>query len=423
MLNSIENDLAMAYKIASMAKEAGGSAYFVGGCVRDELMGMPLKDIDIEVHGITPKTLSDILDTLGEKLVIGVSFGVFGLRGYDIDIAMPRTEKATGRGHRDFEIFVDPFLGVKKAAERRDFTVNAMMKDVLTGEITDCFNGREDLKNGIIRHVNDVSFVEDPLRVFRAAQFASRFGFEVDDGTVKLCSKVKLDALPSERVFSELEKALLLSEKPSVFFEVLRKMDQLGTWFPELGALIKKGKWEEAMRSIDLASALRKDASYPEGFMLSSVCSSVADDDASGAEKLLKRLTSERKLIRYVKNMTALKDKRIGSMAKKRRKLALFRVFDKSAAPSDLILFCRCASRDPEAGKEGYMELMTGYLEKFDELMSRPFVSGKDLIDAGIEPGTTYSDILSFAHDLRLKGTEKSKALKLTVRYAESLKK
>ena len=92
---------------------------------------------------------------------------------------MPRKEEARGQGHKDFDIFVDPFIGTEAAARRRDFTFNALMQDVLTEEIVDHYGGVEDLHAGVLRHVNDQSFAEDPLRVLRAAQFAARFGFRV----------------------------------------------------------------------------------------------------------------------------------------------------------------------------------------------------------------------------------------------------
>ena len=155
----------MARRIAEAVRKAGGRTYYVGGYVRDLLLGRDNKDIDIEVHGISVRALEEILDTLGERLTMGASFGVMGLRHYDLDIAMPRSETATGRGHKDFEVFVDPFLGEEKAALRRDFTMNALMQDVLTGEILDFFGGREDILLGRIRHVNDRTFAEDPLRV------------------------------------------------------------------------------------------------------------------------------------------------------------------------------------------------------------------------------------------------------------------
>lgn len=113
-------------------------------------------------------------------MVIGESFGVFGMKGYALDIAMPRKEEVRGQGHNDFDIFVDPFIGTEAAARRRDFTCNALMQDVLTGEIVDYFGGVEDLKSGLLRHVNDKSFAEDPLRVLRAAQFAARHRVQGD---------------------------------------------------------------------------------------------------------------------------------------------------------------------------------------------------------------------------------------------------
>ena len=107
----MDRDLAMAKKIAQAAAEAGGRVYYVGGYVRDRLLGQENKDIDMEVHRVPIDALERILDSLGDRLTKGVSFGVMGLRGCGLDIAMPRSETATGRGHRDFAVFVDPFLG------------------------------------------------------------------------------------------------------------------------------------------------------------------------------------------------------------------------------------------------------------------------------------------------------------------------
>ncbi len=133
-------------EIARKAGEVGGRAYYVGGFVRDRLLGLPTKDIDVEIHGISPDKLREIVSSEGTVLEMGESFGIFSLKGTDIDIAMPRKETVTGRGHRDFDVSVDPFIGVEKAAARRDFTVNALMEDVLTGEIIDSFGGLTTLK-------------------------------------------------------------------------------------------------------------------------------------------------------------------------------------------------------------------------------------------------------------------------------------
>lgn len=277
-----DQDRKMAQRIAGKVAQQGGRVFYVGGLVRDKLLGRENKDVDIEVHGVTPEALEGILDSLGERTQMGASFGVYGLKHYDLDITMPRREQAAGRGHRDFAAFADPFLGTQKAAQRRDFTMNALMEDVLTGEIVDHFGGQEDLKRGIVRHVNDVSFAEDPLRVLRAARFAARFGFDLAEETLSLCARMDLTALASERIMGELEKALLKAPRPSVFFEVLRQMGQLGYWFSEVEALIgvpqepqfhpEGDVWNHTMLVLDQAAKLREQAKDPLGLMLAALC-------------------------------------------------------------------------------------------------------------------------------------------------------
>ena len=208
-------------KIALLAGQYGGRAYLVGGCVRDRLMGLETGDLDVEVHGLEPETLKRILEEVGEPLSFGSSFGIYSLKDLDLDIAMPRKEHAVGRGHRDFEVEVDPRIGLTEAARRRDFTINALMEDILTGEIIDPFEGIKDIKAGIIRHIDDERFGEDPLRVLRAARFASRFGFRIACETVEICRKMPLGELSRERVEAEMAKALLLLHASSAF--ILRK--------------------------------------------------------------------------------------------------------------------------------------------------------------------------------------------------------
>ena len=128
----MNQELQMARRIAELVAQHGGQAFFVGGYVRDSLLGRNTTDMDMEVHGITPACLEHILDTLGQRIEIGKSFGIYNLKGYNLDIAMPRREKAWGMGHRDFSVEVDPFIGTKSAAMRRDFTINALMQDILS---------------------------------------------------------------------------------------------------------------------------------------------------------------------------------------------------------------------------------------------------------------------------------------------------
>ena len=449
----MSKDIQMARQLALLVHARGGRAYYVGGFVRDALLGETGKDIDIEVHGVTPDCLKEILDSLGQRITIGESFGVFNLKGYSLDIAMPRKEEARGQGHRDFDIFVDPFIGTESAARRRDFTFNALMQDVLTGEIIDHFGGEADLKAGILRHVCSNSFPEDPLRVLRGAQFAARFGCRVAPETVALCASMDLHHLPKERIEGELKKALLKAEHPSLFFEVLREMDQLDLWFPELKALIgikqnpvyhaEGDVWTHTMMVLDEAAKLRGRAQNPYWFMLSALVhdfgKAVSTEAVDGtihayqheieglplAEAFLRRVTSENKLISYVLNMTELHMKpntmaRVGSAVKNTNKL-----FDRAIDPEGLIALALADDRGriletPAADTEDFL---LQRLEIFKELMARPCVLGRDLIEAGIQPGKDFTEILDYAHKLRLAGIPKENALKQVLAFARQMRK
>ena len=410
-----DRNAAMARRIAAAVAEAGGRTYYVGGCVRDLLLGLENKDIDIEVHGVTVPALAAILDGLGERTVMGASFGIMGLRHYDIDIAMPRSEKATGRGHRDFEVFVDPFIGEEKAALRRDFTMNALMQDVLTGEILDFFGGRADLAAGRIRHVSDASFAEDPLRVFRAAQFAARFGFGVADETTALCATMAVDALPPERVMGELEKALLKAARPSIFFGVLKKMDRLSPWFEALAALPEQ-QWRRIMSEMDAAAALRPRSRHPLDFMLSA-CSAGFDLDT--ARGFLARLTQAVELTRYVLNMLQRRADLEACLAEDPDEAGWMALFDGALCPEDLILLTGAAHAGT-ADWPAVEQRLKSLLARYRERMERPFVMGRDLIASGVRPGPQMGRALAYAHGLRLAGMEKAEQLQRTLEWLES---
>ena len=447
------DDREMAREVARLVAARGGRTFYVGGFVRDALMGRENKDVDIEVHGITPGCLAEILDSLGQRMAIGESFGIFGLKGYDLDIAMPRKEEARGQGHRDFEIFVDPFIGTEAAACRRDFTINALMQDVLTGQIVDHFGGTEDLKAGILRHVNDTSFAEDPLRVLRAAQFTARFGLRVAEETVSLCSTMQLQHLPRERIEGELKKALLKAEHPSIFFEVLRQMDQLDHWFPELKALIgvpqppkyhaEGDVWNHTMMVLDEAAKLRHRAANPYWFMLSALThdfgKAVCTGESGGAlhayqheieglplaEAFLRRITGESKLIQYVLNMVEYHMKPNTVAGARSAQKVTTRMFDKSVDPEGLICIALADDRGriTQAPPTDHEAFLYERLAVFRELMSRPYVMGRDLIEAGLKPGADFTEILAYAHKLRLAGIPKDSALKQTLAYARQVRK
>lgn len=408
-MHDFDTTISMAETIARRVAEAGGRAYYVGGIVRDGLMGRHNKDVDIEVHGIAPDALERILDSLGERLTMGMSFGVYGLRHYDFDIAMPRTERATGRGHRDFTVFVDPFLGTAKAARRRDFTINAMMQDVLTGEIIDPYGGREDLARGVIRHVDDETFAEDPLRVLRAAQFAARFEFDIAPQTMALCARMDLTALARERIEGELRKAMEKAHRPSIFFETLRGMGQLGFWFPEIAALGER--WPGTLAALDALAAVRERAENPFGLMLAAL---LVNMDADAAKDQLARITTEVRLTAYALALAA-HAKEAARAAMDRPPVAQTNaLFDAVPDPRALVLLA-CAVC-PDADRS----FLENRAAAYEDIMQRPYVMGRDLIAAGMKPGRDFSRMLDYAHALRLCGVAKDEALARTLEYAKN---
>jgi tRNA nucleotidyltransferase (CCA-adding enzyme) len=322
------------------------------------------------------------------------------------------------------------------------------MKDALTGEVFDFFGGIGDLEKGVIRHVNDDSFAEDPLRVLRAAQFAARFGFTVAEETLAICRKMDVSALPRERVFEELKKALLGAKKPSVFFEVLRAVGALDVWFPELQALIgieqnpkyhaEGDVWVHTMMMLDVAAGYKQYSANPLGFMLSAVahdfgkatCTHVVNGEIHAyeheiagiplARDFIQRITGERALIKYLLNMVEHHMKpnvlaSVGASVKSTNKL-----FDAAIDPEGLI----CLAIADGLGKISprkylsYNDFFRERIATYREYMSRPYVTGADLIAAGLKPDEAFSDYLAYAHKLRLAGIEKDSALRQTLAYA-----
>ncbi len=226
--------------LCSAIHQQGGRAFLVGGSVRDHLRGVPNIDYDVEVYGISAEKLRDFLTTLGAVNAVGESFTVYKTRIDDltIDVSLPRRESKIGRGHRAFEVIGDPEMTHEEACSRRDFTINAILYDPLTAELIDPFDGRADLENKILRVVNPETFIEDSLRVLRAMQFAARFEFTIEAETIALCRNIDLSDLPHERIFTEVEKWLLQSDKPSIGYWAARDLGITEQLWPEMHAMI-----------------------------------------------------------------------------------------------------------------------------------------------------------------------------------------
>jgi tRNA nucleotidyltransferase (CCA-adding enzyme) len=242
--------------LARALRDAGGRALLVGGWVRD-LEGLRLAgstdwpagdEYDLEAYGLPAETLTSVLARFGTVRLVGESFAVYkvapaerALAGRrplaDIDVSLPRRDTKVGPGHRGFRVSGDPGLPVSEASRRRDFTINAMLHDPLTGETLDPWGGRDDLRARLLRAVDPATFVEDSLRVLRGVQFAARFEFDIEAGTAALCRRIDLGDLPAERVWGEIEKLLLRARRPSIGLAWAERLGVVDRLFPELKAL------------------------------------------------------------------------------------------------------------------------------------------------------------------------------------------
>lgn len=271
--------------------QAGGRPLLVGGWVRDHLRGIDSHDEDIEVYGLDPDALKQAVEKAGQTFAVGVSFGVLKVKlgpGWTVDVALPRRESI--QGPRGLIFTSDPNMTPQEAASRRDFTINAMAYDPQTGELLDFFNGQDDLKAGVLRHVGP-AFAEDPLRVLRGMQFAARWDFRMAPETIEFCAGLRnrYDSIAGQRVWIEWQKLLLKSRKPSAGLTILEQT----SWrklFPVLESLASvplmggPGKdetesqtaWEHTLAAMDMAVEICKrdklDGAEREIILLATLC-------------------------------------------------------------------------------------------------------------------------------------------------------
>ena len=286
-------------RLAGIFSARGGRALLAGGSVRDALLGRVVKDFDIEVHGLAADELLSSLEGVCEVDAVGMSFGVIKVKHREIDITLPRRENKTGAGHRGFLVETDPTLSFAEAAARRDFTINAIMYDPLTDELIDPWNGAEDLKKGMLRHVSE-HFSEDPLRVLRGMQFAARLGFRAAPETLALCAELDQNELAMERIGTEWEKLLLQGKTISAGLDFLKQCRWI-RFYPELEQVSAGGNWAKLKEFADRCAALRpagKDQALL--FMASALTALCGADPESAAEecsRFCRRLWNREELI------------------------------------------------------------------------------------------------------------------------------
>ena len=276
-------------RVLDALRAAGGRPYVVGGAVRDALLGLPVREYDLEVFALPPDELRRVLSRVGHVNVAGEAFTVFkvsGLPGLEgsVDVSLPRRDSKVGPGHRGIAVTGDPALSLEEAARRRDFTVNALLYDPFADEVVDPHGGRLDLAARRLRAVDAATFGEDPLRALRAVQLAARFELTVEAETARLCAAMPLHELPAERVFGEIEKLLLLARRPSLGLRLLAEWRMLPRVAPELVPLAATPQdptwhpegdvWTHTLLAADQAAALVGDLDRPRALtvMLATLC-------------------------------------------------------------------------------------------------------------------------------------------------------
>jgi tRNA nucleotidyltransferase (CCA-adding enzyme) len=426
--------------IARAARDKGGRALVVGGAVRDRLLGGESKDVDLEVFGLEAAELRAMLERIGRVDTVGESFTVYKVG--NVDVALPRRESKVGRGHRGFEVSGDPSLSLEEASRRRDFTINAIAWDPLSGEYFDPHGGRADLERRVLRAVHPPTFGEDSLRVLRALQFAARFELSTDEATRHLLGTIALDDLPTERIRGEIEKLLLLPTRPSIGFQLGLEVGAVEKLFPELAALVgcpqepewhpEGDVWTHTLMVVDRARSVIDDLERPRALaiMLGAVCHdfgkpattafldgrirSLDHEDAGVAPALrfLDRLSVHtvdgydvrRQVIGFVAHHL-----KPGMFSKVRHEIS-DGAFRRLAQKVDLALLARLAKADC-LGRTGEFDCsaMDWFLERavalgVEHTAPKPFLLGRHLLELGLEPGPLIGEILRQVYEQQLDG-------------------
>jgi tRNA nucleotidyltransferase (CCA-adding enzyme) len=416
-------------------RDAGGRAWLQGGGVRDALLGEVVHDADLEVHHLPADRLEAVL-AAGYRLdCVGKAFAVLKLRDWPIDVGLPRRESKTGPGHRGFAVQSDPDLDLATASRRRDFTINAIYLDPLTGEIEDPVGGRQDLVARRLRHCSS-AFAEDALRVLRGMQLAARFDLEPDPATIALCRTIDSDDLPVERIAGEWEKLLLQGATPS---RGLRFLEAVG-WlegYPELARLVgcpqprdhhpEGDVWVHTGLCLD-AFARERVGDRLEDLVvgLAVLCHDLGKPDttevADGkvrsyghqvagvplAERLLSRLSHRRDLVpqvlplvRWHSQPTDLYDQRAGDAAVRRLARHVGRL-------DRLVRVSRAdrRGRGDVAAPFPAGEWLLAHAARLGLTTSAPapLIQGRHLVALGVAPGPAFSPLLEACFEAQIEG-------------------
>ena len=400
--------------LARAVADADGRALLVGGYVRDLLLGQAPKDADIEVYRLPVEKLRPLLSKLGRVDCVGESYRVYKLawreggERWELDVSLPRRDRKTGEGHRGFEVEGDPFASVEDAARRRDFTLNAILQDPLSGEIVDPFGGQADLASKVLRVVDEAHFGEDSLRVLRAMQFAARFDLTLDARTVSICRAIDLRDLPRERLWGEWQKLLLKAPRPSVGLRAAFEMGILEQLFPYLQTALQR-RGAEMLVTVDGAANERNelDEGRQSTLMLAALGTFLGwrSRRGHGIERLLDDLGV------YTQDSYDVRSNTIRLVGERKRATDWFRRRESVADGEFRLLSARLQPRliFHLTRARGAIEAAAWFRARLEELQvfdgpPPPFLMGRHLLEMGLRPGPQIGRIVQAVYAAQLSG-------------------
>ncbi len=369
----------------------------VGGFIRDSLVHIDSKDIDIEVYGISSfLELQNILNEFGTVNVVGKSFGVCKLyfEDYDLDFSFPRVDNKVQSGHRGFDITIDTTLDFKTATSRRDFTMNSVGYDVCEKKILDPFSGIDDFNNKVLRAVNLKSFGQDPLRVLRAVQFAARFELKIENNLFSTCKDMVLSGLlkelPKERIFEEIKKLLLYAKKPSHGFELLKEFGS-DLYTKNISVIDEIAKQRTTNNQTNLV------------LMLAALCYNFSQKET---QNFIKKLTHEKELLQ--KSLLLVKKHNEIDILYKNG-ISDYHIYELAAEVnieellilSSSIYFTNHNSKICKACKE--VKKRAKELNVLNKKLPA-ILMGRDILKFGIKPSPLFSEILNSAYEAQMHG-------------------
>lgn len=438
LLSITENQQAVCAELAKLIDKSGGRALLVGGCVRDSLLGIPAKDVDMEVYGLDADAVEQALKQRFRIDTVGRSFGVFIIKGHNIDIALPRRESKIGPRHTDFAVEGDPSMSPEEAASRRDFTINAISFDLLNKELIDPYDGASDLKAKHLRHVSE-AFSEDPLRVLRGMQFIARFDLKAAPETLRMCRELNPLDLPPERLFKEWKKLILKGIHISKGLRFLQACGWL-RYFPELKALVgckqdphwhpEGDVWKHTGHCMDAFAGRRIGDNWEDLIVgLAVLCHDIGKpvstflDSHTGrirsprhdirgvpvARVFLERLTRQKKLFEEVLPLVEHHMRPLSLYKSKAGDGAIRRLATRVKRVDRLV-------RVAYADKSGRPPLKIGDFQEGEWLLNKAteleikdsapkaLILGRHLIESGLQPGSHFGRILKKCYEAQIEG-------------------